>query len=156
MRAYVLLTKHVFLPVMPQAAANWRQRTRVSRMMQAIGRPYVGLQCALPASPVPVGGPVQIRSGRQCHLSAHLLPMHRVQPGPGRAGMIADPGDYPWPSYRRNALGAHDPRITPHRNYLVLACDPTNGKTPTAHCFARHSTSRWTMRPHAPGQSLAQ
>src|SRR5690606_19467181 len=32
--------------------------------------------------------------------------------------------DYPWSSYRRNALGRHDPGITPHAHYLALDTEP--------------------------------
>ena len=57
-----------------------------------------------------------------------------------RAGMVADPGDYPWCSYQGNALGAHGPGIIPHPNYLALACHPTGLQTTCRALFCRHST----------------
>jgi putative transposase len=35
--------------------------------------------------------------------------------------MVAAPGDYPWSSYRANALGIADPVVTPHALYDELA-----------------------------------
>ena len=35
--------------------------------------------------------------------------------------MVRMPGDYPWSSYRANALGSTDPLVTPHALYHALA-----------------------------------
>jgi putative transposase len=52
---------------------------------------------------------------------SYLLACHRyIELNPVRAHMVA-PEDYPWSSYRCNALGAADPVITPHSLYLALA-----------------------------------
>jgi hypothetical protein len=40
-----------------------------------------------------------------------------------RAAMVADPADYPWSSYRANALGERNPILSPHPLYLALAGD---------------------------------
>ena len=42
---------------------------------------------------------------------------------PVRAGMIADPADYRWSSYRANPLGEQNAILTPHPLYLALAAD---------------------------------
>ena len=34
--------------------------------------------------------------------------------------MVTDPGDYPWSSYRANALGVQDPLVSPHERYVAL------------------------------------
>ena len=34
--------------------------------------------------------------------------------------MVDDPAHYRWSSYRHNALGQPDPRITPHRLYALI------------------------------------
>lgn len=39
---------------------------------------------------------------------------------PVRAGMIPDPGVYPYSSYRHNALGEDDPIVTPRVTYTGL------------------------------------
>jgi putative transposase len=36
-----------------------------------------------------------------------------IEANPVRAGIVADPGDWPWSSYRAHALGADDPLLTP-------------------------------------------
>jgi len=57
-------------------------------------------------------------------VDTYLLTCYRyIELNPVRAGMVADAGDYPWSSHRRNALGAHDPGITPHPRYLALGQD---------------------------------
>jgi len=43
-----------------------------------------------------------------------------IELNPVRAGIVAQPGDYPWSSYRRNAADAPDGLITQHEVYLRL------------------------------------
>lgn len=52
-----------------------------------------------------------------------LLCQRYIELSPLRAGMVADPADYRWSSYRANALGAPDPLRSPHRLYLALGAD---------------------------------
>jgi putative transposase len=55
----------------------------------------------------------------------YLLACQRyIELNPVRAGMGAAPADYPWSSYRANALGADDPVLAPHPLYLVLGDSP--------------------------------
>lgn len=52
-----------------------------------------------------------------------LTVMRYIELNPVRAGMVADPGAYPWSSYRRHALGESGPNaewLTPHPEYLKL------------------------------------
>jgi len=54
----------------------------------------------------------------------HLLLCQRyIKLNPVRAGMVADPADHRWSSYRANALGAADPLLSPHPLYLALGAD---------------------------------
>jgi len=46
-----------------------------------------------------------------------------IELNPVRAGMLPDPGEYRWSSYRNNALGQPDALVTPHPLYLALASD---------------------------------
>ena len=46
-----------------------------------------------------------------------LACMRYIELNPVRAGMVQDPGQYQWSSYRHNGLGQVDPRITPHPLY---------------------------------------
>ena len=43
-----------------------------------------------------------------------------IELNPVRAAMVDDPAHYRWTSYRRNALGAADSRITPHVLYQAM------------------------------------
>ncbi len=40
---------------------------------------------------------------------------------PVRAGMVAEPADYRWSSFRANGLGEHDPLVNPHELYQRIA-----------------------------------
>jgi putative transposase len=52
----------------------------------------------------------------------YLLACQRyIELNPVRAVMVRAPGDYPWSSYRANALGGADPTVTPHALYRELA-----------------------------------
>ena len=44
-----------------------------------------------------------------------------IELNPVRAGMVEDPADYPWSSYRYNALGMKDNRVKGHSLYKALA-----------------------------------
>jgi len=55
---------------------------------------------------------------------AYALRCYRyIERNPVRAGIVADAADYPWSSYRRNALGVRNPLIRPHPVYEALASD---------------------------------
>ena len=41
-----------------------------------------------------------------------------------RAGMVAQPGDYRWSSYRAHAQGVFDPLLRDHEVYLELGAEP--------------------------------
>jgi putative transposase len=52
----------------------------------------------------------------------YLLSCRRyIELNPVRAAMVTDPAHYRWSSYRHNALGQADSRVTPHPLYLALA-----------------------------------
>ncbi|MFT6403087.1 MAG: putative transposase [Pseudohongiellaceae bacterium] len=46
-----------------------------------------------------------------------------IELNPVRAGMVKRPAEYPWSSYRYNALGKKIKLITPHPVYLALGKD---------------------------------
>lgn len=50
-----------------------------------------------------------------------MLACHRyIELNPVRAAVVAEPGDYPWSSYRHNALGRADPLLTARAEYSAL------------------------------------
>jgi putative transposase len=55
------------------------------------------------------------------HARRYLLAcMRYIELNPVRAGIVREPGRYAWSSFRANALGAPDPRVTPHPAYYAL------------------------------------
>lgn len=53
--------------------------------------------------------------------SDYLLQCYRyIELNPVRAGMMDDPADYVWSSYRSNGLGVASKLVTPHEIYLAL------------------------------------
>jgi putative transposase len=58
-----------------------------------------------------------------------LTCMRYIELNPVRAGMVSDPSEYRWSSYRHNGLGQADTRITPHPLYTALGTDGANRQT---------------------------
>jgi putative transposase len=69
----------------------------------------------------PVGRPLQVIVGAGRNLL--LLCQRYIELNPVRAGMVADPADYRWSSYRANGLGQADPLLTAHPLYRALGAD---------------------------------
>lgn len=46
-----------------------------------------------------------------------------IELNPVRAGMVGDPADYHWSSYRANAVGAPDPLLSPRPLHVTLGSD---------------------------------
>jgi putative transposase len=114
--AYVLMTNHVHLLVMPDSPGG------ASRMMQAIGRRYVG---AFNARYRRTGTLWEGRfKSALVDGETYLLTCHRyIELNPVRAGMVARPEDYRWSSHRCNAFGEPDVGVTSHPHYLSLGTD---------------------------------
>ena len=114
--AYVLMTNHVHLLMTPADA------TGVGRVMQAVYRRYVKRFNELHG-----------RTGALCEsrykasivdTERYLFACYRyIELNPLRAGLVDDPRDYPWSSYRSNALGTSDRVLTPHERYEALGRD---------------------------------
>ena len=129
--AYVLMTNHVHLLVTP------RDGRGPARMMQKLGARYVRYfnrrhrrtgtlwEGRFKSAPV--------------HDGAYFFTCSRyIELNPVRAGMVVDPGEYRWSSFRRNALGVSDALVTSHHVYERL--DATEGKRCAAYTalFASH------------------
>lgn len=122
LHAFVLMTNHVHLLVTPDEVGS------VSRMMQAIGRRYVGR----------FNGRYRrtgtLWEGRfksaLVDSAAYVLACYRyIELNPVRAGMCAHAAGYRWSSHACNALGEPEPRITPHPSYLALGATPADRQT---------------------------
>ena len=115
--AYVLMTNHVHLLATPTATGA------ISRMMQAVGRRYVG---SFNARYRRTGTLWEGRfKAALVDTDRYLLTCYRyIELNPVRAHMTNDPADYPWSSYHHNAMGQSTPLITPHQQYMLLATTP--------------------------------
>lgn len=116
LHAYVLMPNHVHLLLTPEQAGS------AAQLMKRLGQRYVQH----------VNRSYQ-RSGtlwegrfRSCLVQEerYLLACYRyIELNPRRAGLAAQPDDFPWSSYRANGLGEADALLTPHPLYLALGSD---------------------------------
>ena len=116
MHAYVLMTNHVHLLLTPDDASA------VPRVLMSVGRRYVQY------INYTYGRTGTLWDGRYksslVQADTYLLFCQRyIELNPVRAGMVSDPGEYRWSSYRNNALGEPDALVTPHPLYLALGLD---------------------------------
>jgi putative transposase len=115
--SYVLMDNHFHLLATPETAAG------LPTMMQAVGRSYVRY--------------FNDRNGRTGTLwegryrstlveaDSYLLAcMVYMDLNPVRAGMVQDPGDYPWSSHRHYTGRAQDRLVTPHPLFWSLGNTP--------------------------------
>ena len=110
---WVFMTNHVHLPVTPS------DETGLSRLMQFVGRLYVRKFNYSYAR----SGTLFEGRFKTCVVQEdqYLLACLRyIELNPVRAGMVSDPGDYRWSSYRAYALGVKAKLCSPHRLYLEL------------------------------------
>lgn len=111
--AYVLMTNHVHLLVTPQ------QTYSISRFIQYVGRHYVTYINQQ------YGRSGTLWEGRHkgCVIAeeSYLMACSRyIELNPVRAGMVNQPEEYRWSSYRSNACGESDDLLTRHRVYRAL------------------------------------
>jgi len=118
LHAYVLISNHVHLLVTPREAGG------ISRLMQTFARNYAGLFNGRH------GRTGTLWEGRykSCLVDSerYVLTCYRyIELNPVRAWMVDEPSAHPWSSYCANALGYHNPLLSPHEAYLALGQDPT-------------------------------
>jgi putative transposase len=115
--SYTLMTNHFHLVVTP------RQPTAVSMAMQVAGSRYVGyFNRRYSRTGTLFEGP--FRSMFIDSEAYWFTCMRYVELNPVRAGLVLDPADYRWSSYRANALGIDDQVVVPHPLYLALGESP--------------------------------
>ena len=112
--AYVLMTNHVHLLATPSHQAS------LPKTLQSVGRRYVQyFNYTYRRTGTLWEGRYRstvIDSDRYL-----LTCMRYIEMNPTRAESMAQhPADYPWSSYRANALGAQDPLLSPHALYRGL------------------------------------
>ncbi len=111
--AYVLMTNHVHLLVTP------KKKESLPRMMQSLGRRYVRAVNKLYRR----SGTLWEGRYRAAPIDgdSHLFSCCRyIELNPVRAAMVNHPRDYPWSSYRANAMGEADTLISEHALFKRL------------------------------------
>ena len=137
--AYVLMKNHVHVLLTPSRSNG------VSRLMHSIGERHTKLVAAEPSDPVweprfevwPV------------HPRRYLLScMRYIELNPVRAELVAHPSEYPWSSYRANALGREDGLVTPHPHYFALGRTPRQRRAAYRSLFASGHIARSPKVPY--------
>lgn len=115
--AYVLMSNHFHLLATPEDAAG------IPQMMQAVGRQYVRYFNRRQART----GTLWEGRYRSTLIQAErylLACMVYIDLNPVRAGMVADPADYPWSSHAHYIGRRVDRLVTPHPMYWALGNTP--------------------------------
>jgi putative transposase len=118
--AYVLMSNHVHLLLTPA------RRGAVATMLQDVGRKYVRIINMIHERT----GTLWEGRYKSSLITdeRYLLACHRyIELNPVRAGMVGDPDDFAWSSYRHYARGHTDPLLADHAAYTSLA-DSTSGR----------------------------
>ena len=112
--SFVLMTNHVHLLMTP------KEGNGVSRLMQSLGRYYVRY---INKKYDRTGTLWEGRfKSTLIDSENYLLTVCRyIELNPVRANMVEQPAEYPWSSFRRNALGTPISLITSHEVYERLA-----------------------------------
>ena len=113
LHAYVLMDNHVHLLATPVEVGA------VSRMMQGLGRSYVGFFNARHGR----SGTLWEGRYKACLVDSenYVLACYRyIELNPVRAGIVARPEDFRWSSYHSNGSGRPDALLGQHFAYLSL------------------------------------
>lgn len=130
--AYVWMTNHVHLLATPGFEDS------ISKTFQSAGRRYVQyFNYTYKRSGTLWEGRYR---ATVVDSERYLLTLMRyIELNPLRAGMAAAPQDYPWSSYRRNALGGGGPNadwLVPHEEYARLGMDDLSRRNAYRALFA--------------------
>jgi len=139
LHAYVLMTNHVHLLVTPQGEQS------LAKAMQMLGRYYVQYYNYRyrRTGTLWEGRYKATLIDSETYL---LICMRYIELNPVRAEMVEHPSEYPWSSYRHNALGQLSPLLTAHIDYQRL------GKT----LDARQAAYRQLFKHHLSEDSLTE
>ena len=117
--AYVLMTNHVHLLITPH------KKDGISKVIQMLGRYYVQY---FNITYQRTGTLWEGRYKATLIDSEHYaLGCYRyIELNPVRADMVEHPAEYPWSSYRFNALGKQNSLVVPHKLYKQLGKDASD------------------------------
>ena len=111
--AYVLMTNHVHLLLTPEYvdSVSWMMKNLCQKYTQFINRKYERT------------GTLWEGRFKSCLTQdeLYILTCYRyIELNPVRAGIVYEPGEYAWSSYRFNGQGKINTLVTPHEQYLAL------------------------------------
>jgi len=132
------------VPLLFRLTLLFRQASSIGKMMQSVGRYYVQYfnHKYRRTGTLWEGRYKATLIDTEQYL---LICMRYLELNPVRANnMAAHPSEYPWSSYRYNALGQSNPMVSPHREYQRL------GKT----TVDRQAAYRQLFRAHIPETTL--
>lgn len=135
--AYVLMTNHVHLLITPEADGA------ASRLMKHLGQRHAQYVNRVHGRT----GTLWEGRFRSCLIEeeSYLISCYRyIEMNPVRAGMVANPSDYPWSSHGCNALGRPSRLLSPHPCYLDLGHDDLARRTAYVRLFDDESTGTVT------------
>lgn len=114
---WVFMTNHVHLLLCPQ------HKDSLSKLMQFLGRLYVRhFNYAYARTGTLFEG--RFKSSLVQDTEYLMTCLRYIELNPVRAGMVSDPGNYRWSSYRAHGFGANVEMWQPHPLYLSLGKDP--------------------------------
>ena len=129
LHAYVLMTNHVHLLLTPRKASS------VPRLIISLGRRYVQYINRTYRRTGTLWDSRYKSSAVQAE--SYLMACQRyIELNPVRAAMVDDPAHYRWSSYRCNALGQTDLRITRHALYESLGQNDAERQSAYRELFA--------------------
>ena len=115
--SFVLMTNHVHLLVTPAGKQS------ISKMMQALGRNYVRyINLTYRRTGTLWEG--RFKSSLVASDRYFLVVSRYIELNPVRAKMVKSPGEYPWSSFRHNAMGIKTNLVTEHLCYQSLGTTP--------------------------------
>jgi putative transposase len=107
----------------------------ISKMMQMLGRYYVQyFNCTYKRSGTLWEG--RYKASLIDSETYALLCYRYIELNPLRADMVKHPSEYPWSSYRANALRQYNALVAPHMMYTALGLDDETRQTRYRDLFA--------------------
>ncbi len=134
--AYVLMTNHIHLLITP-----WKS-DGLSKVMQMVGRYYVQyFNYTYQRTGTLWEG--RYRASLIDSDNYALVCYRYIELNPVRAeGMVGHPSEYPWSSYRHNALGEEDALVVHHPLYDALGKGVVTRQTAYRKLFQSHITKK--------------
>ena len=135
LHAYVVMTNHVHLLITPGDESG------LGRTLQTVGRYYVQYfnRCYRRTGTLWEGRYKATLIDSETYL---LTCMRYIELNPVRAAMVSHPSEYPWSSYRHNAVGAEDSLVTAHPEYLRLGRNAEDRQAAYRQLFKHHVSGK--------------